>query len=294
MRLRSGQKAILPAARALLRCALAWVLVFSHPGPAHAIELKPKTRDAYDRYIHAVETARDDKLRKEPVFFWFDALPDARRREQLALVQRGEIAIQRPEVREEGRTIKIPDGMVHHWVGVAFFPGANLEETLTVLQDYDHHAEVYAPRVRRSKLLSHTGDDFHFAVQFYRKSPRTVAINGEFEAHFARLSPTRAVSRSVSTRFAELSDPEKPDSTELAPDKNHGYLWRMNTYWNLEEKDGGVYAQIAVVGLSRDVPLGFGWLVHPIVRRIARESLVALLTDTRKVLLARHASAAAP
>ena len=35
---------------------------------------------------------------------------------------------------------------------------------------------------------------------------------------------------------------------------DHGFLWRFDNYWRLEERDGGVYVQVESVTLSRGVP----------------------------------------
>jgi hypothetical protein len=51
--------------------------------------------------------------------------------------------------------MKCPHGLIHHWVGVIFIPGATLEQTLRIVEDYDHHADYYRPDVMRSKILEH-------------------------------------------------------------------------------------------------------------------------------------------
>jgi len=52
---------------------------------------------------------------------------------------------------------------------------------------------------------------------------------------YPNVSPTRM---SSSLQIAELEHPDQPDSPELAVGQGHGYLWRLNNYWWLEEKDG--------------------------------------------------------
>jgi hypothetical protein len=95
------------------------------------------------------------------------------------------------------------------------------------------------------------------------------------------IDASRVSSRSQGTRIAELENPGEPDEREYALGQGHGYLWRLNYYWRLEQKDGGVYAELEYIALSRNVPTGFGWLVQLIVRRISRESLSRLLHATR-------------
>ena len=59
----------------------------------------------------------------------------------------------------------------------------------------------------------------------------------------------------------------------LSANEEHGYLWRMNTYWSYEERDGGLYLQIEAVSLTRSIPHGLGWAVRPYIESIPRESL---------------------
>jgi len=93
------------------------------------------------------------------------------------------------------------------------------------------------------------------------------------------------ISRAVSTRIAELQHPEQPDSTEFPVDLGHGYLRRLNSYWRLEEKDVGVYMQVETIVLSRDVPPILAWFVNPLIRRVARQSVINVLNATRRGLL---------
>ena len=57
------------------------------------------------------------------------------------------------------------------------------------------------------------------------------------------------------------------------PSEEHGFLWRLNTYWSYEERDGGLYMQVESVSLTRAIPTGLGWAVGPFVESVPRESL---------------------
>ena len=85
--------------------------------------------------------------------------------------------------------------------------------------------------------------------------------------------------------IARIAELEHPDSPELSVGQGHGYLWRLNDYWRLEEKDGGVYIQVESIALSRDVPPLLAWFVNPLIRRVSRTTLTNLLSNTRKGLL---------
>jgi hypothetical protein len=60
--------------------------------------------------------------------------------------------------------------------------------------------------------------------------------------------PRTALSQSYSTRIAEVEDPDKPNEHELPVGHDHGYVWRLDNYWRIEEKDGGAYVQVESVG----------------------------------------------
>jgi hypothetical protein len=64
-------------------------------------------------------------------------------------LRRGEVYIERLSTREAGRPIDVPDGLIHHWLGTVFVPGASLGQALDLLQDYDRHAEIYSPAIAR-------------------------------------------------------------------------------------------------------------------------------------------------
>jgi hypothetical protein len=92
------------------------------------------------------------------------------------------------------------------------------------------------------------------------------------------------IGSAVSARIAELEHPEQPDSPVFPADHGHGYLWRVNNYWRLEEKDGGVYMQVESIALSRDVPALFAWFFNPLIRRVSRQTLANLLYATQRGL----------
>jgi hypothetical protein len=64
-------------------------------------------------------------------------------------------------------------------------------------------------------------------------------------------------------------------------------LWRMNTYWRFEEKDGGTYVECRSISLTRDIPTGLGWLIGSYVTTVPRESLTFTLATTRSAVLKR-------
>ena len=266
---------------------------------ARAAVLKSETAAAFDQYVRVTEDQHGTDLRKGR-FLIIDRLPDASRQEMYAKLRRGEIHIEQLQTKDDGRPIRIPDGMVHHWVGVMFVSGANLAQVAAVLQDYDHHKDIYAPDVRQSKLLEREVDQARIYYQLYRKTMVTVVIDANFNVHFATDGPSRGLSRSYSTRMAEVENFGTPHQRELPVGNDHGYLWRLNSYWRVEEKDGGAYVQLESIALSRNIPLLFAWLVNPLTKSLPRAVISNLLTATRRAVITResflfdHGSPATP
>ena len=248
--------------------------------PGSSAELKPPTVAAFDRYVQATE----QRMNEAPQFLWVDGLPVSQQRPVLEALRRGELVIDRLTTRQSGKEIDIPDGMVHHWIGVVFVPGATVDKALALLQDYDHHAQIYAPAVAASKLLSRDGNNFRVYLRFMMKKVITVVVNSEHEAVFRRPSTDRAEGWIHSTRIAEVENAGLSIEREKPVGNDGGYLWRLNTYWRLLVRDGGLYIHCESVSLSRGIPLGFGWIVGPFVTSIPRESLTFTLETTRKQL----------
>lgn len=249
----------------------------------NATELKPATATAFDRYIRATEERMAEDLGRGH-FLIVDNLPDSGRQQAYSQLKQGQFYIEPLRTKEDGKPIPVPGGLIHHWVGVAFIPRATLSQILAVLQDYDHHKIIYKPDVRDSKLLTHDGDDFKVYLQFYRKSLVTVIVNVNLDIQYKLIGTTRAMSKSYSTRIAEVENAGTPDEHELPVGNDHGYVWRLYSYWRIEEKEGGVYMQVASIGLTRTIPWTIAWLVNPLVRSVPRSVLSRLLESTRRAV----------
>jgi hypothetical protein len=243
-------------------------------------ELQSRTIEAFNQYVRATETGMSGGA-----FLWVDTLPEPQKRARLEELQRGGLLIERLTTRDRGRDIRIPDGLVHHWVGAVFVPGATVDQALALLQDYNRHAEIYAPAVQRSKLLGRDGDVFRVYLRFYQKKVLTVIVNSEHEARFVRPAPDRAQSRIYSTRIAEVEDANTPRERELPVGIDGGYLWRLDSYWRFLERDGGTYVQSESISLTRGIPFVFAPVIRPFVTSVPRESLEFTLTTTRRTLL---------
>ncbi len=250
--------------------------------PLRAADLTPRTIAAFERYERLTEARMAAEIDR---FLRVDRLDPAARRTVLDKLRAGEVTIDRLETKDGGRAIDVPDGMIHHWSGTVFVPGAHLDQAVALMQDYDRHADVYRPAVARSKTLERNGDRFRVFLRFYMKKVIAVTVDTESVAEFSRPGADRAASRIQSTRIAEVEGAGTPKERELPVGRDGGYLWRLNTYWRFLERDGGTYIECESITLTRDIPFGFGWLIGPFVTSLPRESLTFTLGTTRKTLL---------
>lgn len=255
-------------------------------GPAPT-RLRQDALGSFQLYVRMTEARNAAELERGTRILWVDSLSEPQRFETYAALKRGQVRIRRLETLDNGQKIRCPGGLIHHWVGAAFIADAKLDSVLGVLQDYDHHSQYYAPEVERSKIESHDDDHFVVFLRFRRHKVITVVLDTEHDVRYFHDSPTRAHSRSSATRIAQVENAGKPSEREKAPGDDDGFLWRMETWWRLEERDGGVYVQSEVVSLTRDVPAGLAWLIGPFVTSIPKESLTFTLEATRRAVAER-------
>ena len=246
---------------------------------ATAADLKKETVDAFDRYVSEVENRLEHRWHGEG-FLWSDSRPQ---KDQL---QRGAILV---EPSHGNGTVELKGGLIQDWTGAIFIPSTNLAAVLAVVQNYDHHGEIYKPEVARAQVRSHNGNDFSVYMRIVKaKLFLSDVLNTENEIHYAALDGKRVYSRAYSTRIAEVHDPGRPDERELPVGKDRGLLWRLYGYWFYEERDGGVVVECESVTLTRDVPLGMGHLLAPIIHGLPAESLKKGLESTRSAVARVH------
>jgi hypothetical protein len=260
-----------------------WILLGTVEIPAHADDLKPETSAAFDRYIAATEARMDDDVRRNQ-FLVIDRLPASRRQEVYDQVHHNQIHIEELHTQKDNLPIAIPNGLIHHWAGVVFIPDASLSEAIGVIEDYANQPKTYNPEVRRSKLIEQSGNEAKIYIQFANKLIITVVLNVYFDVSDAQFGSTRRQAASRSTRIAEVADPGSANEYEVPADSAHGYMWRFNNYWRIDERDGGVYVQNESITLSRTFPPIVSWVLTPLVKSVPSDVLFRLLTDTRKAL----------
>jgi len=256
---------------------------------APAAELKDATRQAFGHYVQLTDARNAKELQGGEALLWIDTLQNEQRTQAYAALQHGEVKMQKLQTRDNGTAIACPGGLIHHWVGVIFVPGAKVNDVLAILEDYDHHSTYFAPDVERSKVLAHDDDHFRAFLRFRRHKVITVVLNTEHDVHYFRDSPTRAHSRSSAVRIAQVENASRNDEHEKPLGHDGGFLWGMETWWRMEERDDGVYVQSEVASLTRDIPTGLGWMIGPFVNSIPKETLTLTLEATRKAVESRLA-----
>jgi hypothetical protein len=273
--------------RVLFSAALAFAVVCSPMMAMAGVELRPATNAAFDRYVALTNQRNDHEIQTGQNLLWIDALGDTDRAKAYADLKQGQVKMNKLDTRENGAEIPVPNGMIHHWVGLAFIPGAHVDDVLAILEDYNHQSVYYAPDVVLSKILSRDGDHFSVLLRFRRHKVVTVVLDTWHDIQYFRDSPTLAHSRSSTVKISQVDNPGKKDEHDRPPGDDDGFLWRMDTWWRIVERDGGVYVQSEVVSLTRDIPTGLGWMVKPFVTSIPQESLSFTMEATRKAVLGR-------
>ncbi|HEX4642363.1 MAG TPA: hypothetical protein VH161_02810 [Candidatus Acidoferrales bacterium] len=255
------------------------------PPAAAAAELRPEATLGYEQYILLSEMRMRGELLPGGVFLWVDRLPEPRRSDAHARLERGEIISERLETPDPSGRSATPGALIHHWVGTVFISGVSLAQVLAVVQDYDRHSEYYKPDVMQSKKVAQNGDEFKVHYRLRKKKIVTIILDADYDVHRYFLSATQAYSNSVAVRVAQVENAGQPDEHELPPGKDGGYMWRLNSYWRYFDTGHGVYVQCEAISLTRDVPAGLNWLVGSFVQSVPRESLDFTLRSTRNAVL---------
>ncbi|HEY3440202.1 MAG TPA: hypothetical protein VGK29_05605 [Paludibaculum sp.] len=175
----------------------------------------------------------------------------------------------------------VTDGMIHDWIAAVFVPGAKVDDVVAVLKDYGRYASMYHPDVLRVNLLSENGNRCKIVMRTVKTKVFTVILDIDYDVEYRTLPNDRVQVWSRSSAIREVDNAGKPNETRSAPDRNAGLLWALNTYWQLEPTDGGVYMECRAVSLTRGIPMGAGWVVKPMVTTLPFESLTNTLTMTR-------------
>jgi hypothetical protein len=233
-------------------------------------ELQPGAVAAYDTYVGRVEARLAQQHRTAKGFMVSTETDEARLRS-------GELIVKEITPAKEP---ELPGAMMHHWRATAFVPGATVADLERLKADYSGYSKIYTPQVVWAKVLSGQGDHLQMEMRVKQKHVITVVMDTAYDVEVGRLDAKHGYSVARSTRISEIDSPGTKNERVLSVSEGHGFLWRQNTYWSYEERDGGLYMQIESVSLSRAIPTGLAWAVKPFVESVPRESLEFTLRST--------------
>jgi hypothetical protein len=154
-----------------------------------------------------------------------------------------------------------------------------------VLEDFSRHHSIY-PEVVEGRIEKRTDKQIIGFHRLRKKKILEVNLEARYQLDILPSPENRYASRSVAIEIVELDYPETKHERRLPPGHDRGFLWRLQTYWTLEETKQGLWMEVRSISLTRDVPIGLGWAVKPIVRDLPRESLESMMAATKRALLA--------
>lgn len=254
-------------------CAAILLLLLAAKSLA-AAELRQETLHAWDEYIQALNVDRENRITGNGPFLSVDASPDLQQR-----LQRNEVIVTRHDPR------KVPQGMIHDWVGAMFIPNISLNQAMSVLTNYQRYGEVYNQLLKGCSVLERNGDNIELSVVAVQKAMSvTAAVATDNQIHIVRLDPKRVYITSNAIRVQEIANYGQSSEHPFPEDRRPGYVWRAVVNERLEERDGGVYVELETIALSRGIPIEFRWLIKPLTDELPRKMMIEMLNDTRAAL----------
>jgi hypothetical protein len=271
--------------RITLRTLLSSILVLV-PGALllDAADLSAETVKAWNSYVKATEARISKELSSKDKFLALEFQPEGRVNRDINSLFAGEIPIAEVKsVDANGREIKVPDGMIHHWRGCVFIPNIALDAV---------YARVASPSIEDTRqedvldsaVLERSPDSLKLYLKLQRSKIITVVYNTEHQVRFQRPNADRAWSRSMATKIAEIENPHSDNERERPEGHDRGFLWRMNSYWRYKQVEGGVIVECESITLSRSIPAVIRYFVNPLIKKVARESMHRTLDSMRNRL----------
>jgi hypothetical protein len=250
------------------------VLVISMAAISARAAPGPAVSGQWRHYLEQVEMRIAHEQRSPDSF-----LRPAQDSDQRERLRRGEILVERFQPPA------IEGGLIHHWAGVAFIPGVTLDEVQAVTGDVASFPRYYTPEVVSARVLARSPEEETVLMRLRKDYITTVVLEAEYRVRFGSLDAAHRYSTSRSVRIQEVHDPGEATESLVPPERDHGFLWGMNSYWSYVQSADGVYIRCESVSLSRDIPFGMGWVIGPVVNRMPRESLRSTLEATRDAVL---------
>ena len=264
----------LPCAHRRIIVQLVCVALLAAASRLTASEPTPAATAAFTSYIGALEQRL--AVQHQSTVAFLAPLPQSEAR-----LRKGELIIQ--ELSPSGGQ-QLPGALLHDWRGTAFVPGAHATDFERLMKDFAAYPQHFSPQVLKATATAQSADHILAALRVRQQHILTVVMDTSYDVTFARLDREHGYSISRSTRIAEIDSPGSTHERTLDTQREHGFLWRLNTYWTCEERDGGLYMQIESVSLTRSIPTGLGWAIGPFIESIPRDSLDFTLRSTATAL----------
>lgn len=256
---------------------LCGVLLFVTAPGCVAAEPPSAAVAAFNSYVRAVESRLAQQHLSQSTFL-VPAASDPQLEDRL---RRGELIVEKltPPTGAD-----LSGAMLHHWRGTAFAPGAKASDFERLMKNFNAYPQRFSPQVLQARVLAQQGDRLQATMRVRQRHVITVVMDTTYDISYGRLDAQHGFSISRSTRINEIDSPGTASERVLNANEEHGFLWRLNTYWSYEERDGGLYMQIESVSLTRSIPTGLGWAIRPLVESVPRESLEFTLRSTCNAL----------
>jgi len=247
--------------------ALCGLLILLDAPHSVMAEPTPAAVATFNSYSKAVEARLVQQHRSANAFL---ALAGSDRVNAETRLRQGELAI---EQLTPATGADFNGALLHHWRGTAFAPGAKAADFERLMRDFNSYPQHFSPQVLQARVITQSGDRMEASMRVRQKHVITVVMDTTYDIAFGQLDGSHGYSISESTRVDEIDGAGTSVERRLSAKEEHGFLWRLNTYWSYEERDGGLYLQIEAVSLTRAIPTGLGWAIRPYVESIPRESL---------------------
>lgn len=257
-----------------IRTGLMILLLLLSATFTQAAQPKQDALRAWDNYIGSVNTSVAERNAGRRPFLSVDESSEMLRR-----VQNGELVVTKHDPR------KVPQGLIHHWIGVMFVPNVSLDQVMQVLNSYDRYSDIYKPLIRKTSVIEQAGDTVKLNVLAVQKALSvTAAVETDEEIQIARPAPSRVSITANSVRIQEIADYGQPSEHAFPEDRTPGYVWRALIVDRLEQRNGGVYVELETISLSRGIPVEVRWLIKPLTDDLPRKMMTDMLDDMRSAV----------
>ena len=236
--------------------AVVLVVVGRHASRRTKRSCNRKRSQDFAKYAAAVEARRTKEIANNEPFLEFERYSAAQQARIMATLKRGEVYVERgrgvarPGVERRSRSTAASSTTGAARCSCRTSSSIDLLKVLQEPQTDKHKQED----VLSSRVVSRDGDSQKVFLRLRRTKFVTVVYDTEYDVDYKRLAPDRALSNSISTKIVEIENAGTPRERALPEGNDHGYMWRLNSYWRYKQVDGGVLVEIESLTLSRDLP----------------------------------------